>query len=342
MGVNLKTIISKREIELSELNGKKIAMDAYNILFQFLSTIRHRDTGELLRDSKGRVTSHLSGLFYRSIRLMEAGIKLIYVFDGEPPEFKRKTVKEREEIREEARKKWKQAVKEGRKEEIMLYAQQTSKMTDQMIEDSKSLLDSMGIPWIQAPSEGEAQASYLVEKGDAFSVGSQDLDCLLFGSPRLTRNLSITGRRKLPRQQKWIEIKPEIIELEETLSMLGLTREQLVILGILVGTDYDPGVKGIGPKTGLKIMKENKTLDKTLEKIDWKFEVDPHEVYELFMNPLISKKYKIEWKEPEKEKTIRLMVDEHDFSIERIEKAVDRLMEIKKEGTQSSLDSWFK
>ena len=342
MGVNLRNILSLEQLELSNLAGKKIAIDAYNILFQFLSIIRQRDTGELLRDSRGRITSHLSGLFYRSLRLFENGIKLIYVFDGEPPEFKRKTVEEREEIREKARKKWKEAVEKGKKEEIMLYAQQTSKMTDDMIDDSKKVLDAMGIPWIQAPSEGEAQASHLVEKGHAFAVGSQDVDSLLFGTPRLIRNLSITGKRKLPRQEKWIEIKPEIIELERTLSGLGLSREQLIIVGMLVGTDYAPGIKGVGPKTALKIVKENKTLGKVLKNVDWSSDVDPHRIYEFFLKPPIFEKYSIEWREPDRDKIMELMVEKHDFSMERIEKAVDKLMEIKKEGTQVSLGEWFK
>lgn len=343
MGVQISGILPKTQIELEELSGKKIAIDAYNIIFQFLSIIRQRDTGEPLRDSKGRVTSHLSGLFYRSLRLLEAGVKLIFVFDGEPPEFKKKTIKKREEIREESLKKWMKAVEEGKKEDIMVYAQAATKLTDDMIEESRKLLDVMGIPWIQAPSEGEAQATYLVKKGDAYAVGSQDVDSLLFGSPRLIRNLSITGKRKLPRQEKWIEIKPELIELERVLSELNLTREQLIIVGMLVGTDYNPeGIKGIGPKRAIELVKEKKTLNKVLESIEWVSEADPEKIYDFFLNSPISDEYEIEWKDPNKEEIFKLMVDEHDFSEERIQKAVDRLLEIRKSGTQVSLGEWFK
>lgn len=343
MGVQISGILPKIQIELEELSGKKIAIDAYNIIFQFLSIIRQRDTGEPLRDSKGRVTSHLSGLFYRSLRLLEAGVKLIFVFDGEPPEFKKKTIKKREERREESLKKWMKAVEEGKKEDIMVYAQAATKLTDDMIEESQKLLDAMGIPWIQAPSEGEAQASYLVKKGDAYAVGSQDVDSLLFGSPRLIRNLSITGKRKLPRQEKWIEIKPELIELERVLSELNLTREQLIIVGMLVGTDYNPeGIKRIGPKRAIELVKEKKTLNKVLESIEWVSEADPEKIYDFFLNSPISDEYEIEWKDPNKEGIFKLMVDEHDFSEERIQKAVDRLLEIRKSGTQVSLGEWFK
>jgi len=343
MGVQISGIIPKTEIQLENLSGKKVAIDAYNILFQFLSIIRQRDTGEPLRDSQGRITSHLTGLFYRTIKLVEAGIKPIYVYDGEPPEFKKTTIKERKEARKEAKKKWEEAVKEGRKEDIMRYAQGALSLTDDMMEESKKLLDTMGIPWIQAPSEGEAQCAFICRNRNADYSGSQDYDALLFNSPRLVRNLSITGRRKLPRKEAYIEIKPEAIELEKVLSELGIKREQLIILGILIGTDYNPhGIKGIGPKTALKIVKEKKTLDNVLKDVEWTFDTHPHKIFEFFMKPKVSKEYNIEWKEPDKEKTIELMVEEHDFSRERIENAINKLVEIKKEGTQSSLETWFK
>lgn len=343
MGVQISRIIPKTKIELEDLLGKKIAIDAFNILFQFLSIIRQRDTGEPLRDSKGRTTSHLSGLFYRTIKLLDNEIKPIYVFDGEPPEFKKKTIEEREVAREEARKKWKEAVREGRKEDIMVYAQAALKMTDEMTNESKEILNAMGIPWIQAPSEGEAQCALVCNNGDADYTGSQDYDSLLFSSPTLVRNLSITGKRKLPRQQTWIEVKPEIIELKKVLSDLGITREQLIILGMLIGTDYNPkGIKGIGPKTALKLVKENETLDKVLKKVEWTFDVDPHKIYEFFLNPPVSKEYEIEWKTPNRDKLFELMVEEHDFSKERVGNALNRLMEVKREGTQSRLEDWLK
>jgi len=343
MGVQISAIIPKTEVELQDLSGKKIAIDAYNILFQFLSIIRHRDTGEPLRDSKGRITSHLSGLFYRTIKLIDADIKPIYVYDGEPPEFKKKTIEERGLAREEARKKWKRAVEEGRKEDIMVYAQGALKVTDEMMEESKKVLDAMGVPWIQAPSEGEAQCALICKNGDADYSGSQDYDALMFLTPRLIRNLSITGKRKLPRQEAYIEIKPEVIELDKVLSSLEITKEQLIILGILVGTDYNPqGIKGIGPKTGLKMVKEHKTLDKVLEQIEWKFDVDAHKIYDFFLNPPISEKYEIEWKQPDKDKLMELMIEEHDFSDVRVGNAINRLMEAKREGTQSRLRDWLK
>jgi flap endonuclease-1 len=339
MGVQLGDFIPKKEIELVELSGKKVAIDAFNTLYQFLSIIRDRMTGEPLRDSKGRTTSHLSGLFYRTSNLIEVGIKPVFVFDGEPPKFKRKTVEERNKAREEAKKKWEEAVKKG--VQAITYAQAASKLTGEMIEESKILLDAMGIPWIQAPSEGEAMCAHLCRKNIVFSTGSQDSDALLFGSPRLVRNLSITGRRKLPRKEAYIEIKPEMIELQEVLKSLGINQEQLITIGILVGTDYSSGIEKVGPKTALKLVKEYKTLKKVLANVNWKSETDPEEIYEFFLKPPVAEKINIEWNQPDADKLVEFMVDEHDFSKERVGKVIENLQKGFIAGRQSSLKGWL-
>jgi flap endonuclease-1 len=340
MGVQLTGLVSAKEIEITELSGKKIGIDGYNAAYQFLSIIRQKLTGEFLRDSKGRITSHLSGLFYRTALLIELGLKPLYVWDGEPPKFKKKTVEERRERREEAKKKWEEALEKG--EEVMPYAQAAVTLTEEMVEESKKLLEYMGIPSIQAKSEGEAQLAFMTIKGDIWASASQDWDSLLFGSPRLVRNLSITGKRKLPRKEVYIEVKPEIIELQEVLSNLGITREQLIIVGMLVGTDYNPGIERVGPKTALKLVKEHKTLEKILENVEWKAEVDPEEIYEFFLNPPVTEKYKIEWRQPNREKILEFMVEEHDFSRERVEKVIEKLQQSFSAGRQASLKGWFK
>jgi len=341
MGVQISEIIPKKEIGIGFLSGKEIAIDAYNIFFQFLSTIRRRDTGEPLKDSKGRITSHLTVIFYRSIKLVEKGLKPIYVIDGEPPKWKKRVLRERKATREEAREKWKEAVEKGEKDKIMRYAQNASKVTKEMADEARKLLESMGIPCLQAPSEGEAQAALLVKNGDAYAVGSQDFDSLLFGSERTVRNLSITGKRKLPGKQKWVEINPEIIELDKVLSELDITREQLVMLGILIGTDYnDGGIKGIGPKTGLKLVREKKTLEKIFEDLEWNFEPEPKELFDFFMNPPLKQDYKLDWGEPEREKVMEIMVDEHDFSENRIRNGIKRLLKAHRNGTQFTLNKW--
>jgi len=342
MGVNFSAIVTdiKRNIELEDLKERKIAVDAFNTIFQFLSIIRDRMTGEPLRDSKGKVTSHLSGLFYRTTNWVEAGIKPIFVFDGKPPEFKHLTIKEREMIREEARRKWEEAKKKG--EAAMKYAQAASKLTDEMIEDAKRLLEYMGIPVLQAPSEGEAQCSFMARNGDVWATGSQDYDSLMFGSPRLVKNLSITGKRKVAGKETYIDVNPEIIELKDVLKGLGINQEQLIVMGLLIGTDYNDGVQGYGPKKSLEIVKSEKTLDKVLKKVVWIEHMPAEELLEFFLNPPTTSKYKLEWRKPDEKKLAKFMVEEHDFSQERVDKVIERLNTGREAAKQSSLKGFIK
>ncbi len=349
MGVNLKDLIPEKAIktiELKELRGKIIAIDAYNALYQFLAAIRQPD-GTPLKDRFGRITSHLSGLFYRTINIMENGIKPVYVFDGKPPELKKMEIERRKKVKEEAVKKYEEALAKGDLESAKRYAQMSSKLTEPMVEDAKKLLTAMGIPWVQAPAEGEAQAAYMARKGDAYASASQDYDSLLFGTPRLVRNLTITGRRKLPRKNVYIEIKPELIELDILLKELGITREQLIDIAILLGTDYNPeGVKGVGPKTALKLIKTYGSIEKALKALPrHEFPVDPLKIKEYFLNPPVTDNYKLEWKEPDENAIIELLVREHDFSLERVKNALSRLKAAYREHIKSrqlGLDLWFK
>ncbi len=343
LGVNLRDLVPKTTVELKDLSGKSIAIDAYNALYQFLAIIRQPD-GTPLKDSQGRITSHLSGLFYRTVNLVELGIKPVYVFDGVPPALKEAEIKRRMRMKEEALIKYEKAIQEGKIEEARMYAQATATLKDYMAEDSKKLLDLMGIPWIQAPSEGEAQAAYLTRKGNTDYCASQDYDSLLFGAPRLVRNVTISGRRKLPRKPVYVEVKPEIVELEKVLNELGITREQLVDIGILVGTDYNPqGVKGIGPKTALKLIKEHGSLEKALREIkNAEFPVPPEKIREVFLNPKVTDNYKLEWREPNVEGVIDFLCGEHDFSEDRVRKAIEKMREaIRKAKGKTTLERWF-
>ena len=349
MGVNLREIIPPEavaEIDLAALRYKVIAIDAYNALYQFLTAIRQPD-GTPLMDSRGRVTSHLSGLFYRTINLAEHGIKVVYVFDGKPPEMKYMEIERRKRVKAEAVKKYEEAVRRGDREAARRYAQMAARLTDEMVEDAKRLLDAMGIPYVQAPAEGEAQAAFMARRGDAWAAASQDYDSLLFGSPRLVRNLAITGRRKLPRKNVYVEVKPELIELDKLLRLLGITREQLIALGILIGTDYNPdGVKGIGPKTALKMVKAHRDPVKLLQGLPrHEFHRDPLEIYKYFLNPPTTSDYKLEWREPDETKVYEILVEEHDFSPDRVRNALERLKKAYREhfrGRQMGLDAWLR
>ncbi len=348
MGVNLRDLIpdsAKQEVDLKALKGQVIALDAYNMLYQFLAAIRQPD-GTPLMDRMGRITSHLSGLFYRTINMVEEGVKPVYVFDGKPPELKRKELEERMKRKEKAAQKLAQARQKGDVEEARKYAMQAIHLTREMAEEAKRLLEAMGIPWVQAPAEGEAQAAYMSRKGDAWAAGSQDYDSLLFGATRLVRNLAITGKRKLPGRNVYVIVKPEIIELEKLLKELGITREQLIAVGILLGTDYNPGgIPGYGPKTALRHVKTIGDPVKALKAVQHLARgIDLLEIYKFFLNPPVTDDYKIEWRPPDEKMIYKILVEEHDFNPNRVSRAVERLRKAYREhlrARQTSLDAWF-
>ncbi len=341
MGVQLGDIVPKQKVGLEQLRGQIIAIDAMNSLYQFLSIIRQRD-GEFLKDSKGRITSHLSGLFYRTANLIEAGIKPVYVFDGEPPKLKLRTVEQRRAVRKEAAEEWAAALKEGRVKEAKKFAQRAGRVNERMINQAQTLLGHMGLPWVQAPGEGEAQAAHLVRQRDAWAAASQDFDSLLFGAQILVRNLAITGRRKLPGKDVYIEVSPEMIELQAFLRELGITQEQLVDIGILIGTDYNAGIKGIGPKKALELVKEHGSIKQIAKtELGEKFEIDPLEVREIFLKPNITGKYKLEWGDPDPEGIKEFLCTEHDFSESRVQTGIDRLLKEQREREQVSLEKWL-
>lgn len=346
MGVNICDIVQKHQISLEKLSGKIIAFDAFNMLYQFLASIRQED-GTPLMDFKGRATGHLSGLFYRNARFIENGIKPIYVFDGKSPVFKQKEIEQRKEAKKEAEEKWRDALDYERLEDVKKFAQATSRLTQEMVEESMRLLTLLGIPCIHAPSEGEAQAAYMVKKQIAYASASQDYDSLLFGSPRFIRNLSITGRRKVPRQDKYVLIEPEEIILDEVLSSPGINHEQLVLLGLLCGTDFNKGVKGVGPKTALKIVKENKTLFEVKAyvktKYKYEFEEDIETIFDFFINPPFNEvEVPIKNIAINPEDVRKLLVDEHDFSEERVERVLVEIQKnLKEKGAQKKIGDWF-
>jgi len=343
LGVNLRDLVPKTTVDLANLGGKSIAIDAYNALYQFLAIIRQPD-GTPLKDHSGRITSHLSGLLYRTSNLVEMGVKVVYVFDGIPPTLKEVEIKRRARVKEEAVVKYEKALQEGKMEEARTYAQMTSKLKDYMTDDAKRLLNLMGIPWVQAPSEGEAQAAHLAKKRDTDFCSSQDYDSLLFGAPQLVRNVTISGRRKLPRKNVYIEVVPEVVELDRVLKELGITHEQLVDIGILVGTDFNPeGVKGVGPKTALELIREHGSLEKLLPHLkEATFPVEPARIREIFLHPKVIDSYGLTWKEPDIDGMVEFMCGERDFSEDRVRKALEKMSQgMRKIRGKTTLETWF-
>jgi flap endonuclease-1 len=329
MGVNLKEIVAKKPITFEELAGKVLAVDGYNILYQFLTTIRTPD-GRPLTDSKGNVTSHLIGLFSRTSSFLKQGLKPVFVFDGKVPELKHRELEKRAEIKMEAQKKFEEAVKEKDVEAMQKYGGRTARLTKEMVEDAKTLLTLMGVPVIQSPSEGDAQAAFLVKNGDAWAVVSQDYDALLHGADRLIQNLSIAGRRKKTKVLATVIVKPEMIVLKELLKELGINHDQLIALSILVGTDYHPGgIKGLGPKKSLALVKEHKTPEKIFEAAKWSenCSVPWQDIFKLFKEMPVTRDYKLVFKAPDKEGIKKFLVEGHDFGIERVENTLEELKE---------------
>jgi flap endonuclease-1 len=343
VGVDLRPIVTRREVQLSDLRGKALAIDAYNTLYQFLAIIRGSD-GRPLTDSKGRTTSHLSGLFYRTINLLSLGIKPAYVFDGKPPVLKKAVLRKRMEVRMAAQGRYEEALRVGDSEKARVYGQASVRLKDQMLGASKELLRLMGVPTVQAPSEGEAQAAYMAERGDVWASASQDYDSILFAAPRLVRNVSVSGRRKLPGKNVYIQVSPELVDLQVLLRTLGITREQLVDLGILIGTDYNPGgVAGFGPKSALKLIKkygDAKSVLATIHPSRFAFELN--DVKSFFLQPEVSSEYFLTWRPIDGDGIVSLLCGEYDFSEERVKKALaDLSSALKDVARDSTLDGWF-
>ena len=338
MGIDIGALFKQEKISINDLHDRVVAIDAYNVIHQFLSSIRGRD-GTPLKNSKGEITSHISGLFYRTGNLVDARIRPVYIFDGKPHPLKMKTIQERKNRKEIAEKEYKEALEKGDLKKARMKAQQTSRVTDEIVIQSKELLDVLGIPHIQAPSEGEAQASYMVIKGDAFAVGSQDYDCLLLGSPVLVRNLTSSERRKLPGKESYVKIYPKQIRLKTNLKSLGIKQKQLVDMAILIGTDFNDGIKGIGPKKSLSLIKKNGNVENvyaTIGKDPLTFD-EIKEIRKIFLEPEVTDDYKLDWPGFDKDAAIKLLCDKYQFTQERIEPILEKFSNIENMMKQRTL-----
>ncbi|PWR75170.1 flap endonuclease-1 [Methanospirillum stamsii] len=333
MGVALKDILTefKHPAGQDELTGVA-AVDTFNALYQFLSIIRQPD-GTPLMDDEGRVTSHLSGLFFRTANFLQQGIRPVFVFDGKPPEMKSSTIQDRRDIRDESKEKWDEAKRKGDLTGAFRYAMSSSVVDEHIISSARTLLQFMGLPVVNAPSEGEAQAAYMARKGDVDYVISQDYDTLLFGTPVLVRNLTISGKRRIHGRQ--VTIQPERITLSDVLQTLEISREDLVDIAILTGTDFNPGIKGIGAKTGLKKVK-NGEFDGIIRDKSPGF--DPEPVRLFFQKPPVTDSYNLETSPVDRDGVFSFLCDEYSFSPDRVNPVLDK---IAKKEKQKTLESWF-
>ncbi|MCV0412312.1 flap endonuclease-1 [Nitrosarchaeum sp.] len=340
MGLNLKELVVREKTTLESFSSKVIAIDAYNAIYQFLASIRGPD-GLQLSDSEGRITSHLSGLLYRNINFLSLGIKPVYVFDGKPPSLKTAEIERRKQIKKDATIKYEKAIAEGNLEDARKFAQQTTSMKDGMVKESKQILSYFGIPYIDAASEGEATAAHLTNTGQAYASASQDFDSILCGAKRLIRNFTNSGRRKIPNRNTYVEIEPEIIETQKTLEALEITREQIVDIGILIGTDFNPnGFDRIGPKTALKMIKQYSRLEDIPQIQEQLQTIEYEKIRKIFLEPIVTDVDEIVFGKVDYEGMTNYLVKERSFSEDRIQSSLNRLKK-SLEKKSHNLDQWF-
>jgi flap endonuclease-1 len=340
MGVKLAPLVTPKTMTLDELRGRTFAVDAANQLHQFLALIRTTD-GVPLKDRQGRVTSHLVGLLYRTTRLItEYDLKLIFVFDGKPPDLKSAEIKKRRAIRKQAEEDYEKAIAKGDMKTAWSKAVATGRLTQVMAEEAKQVLAYLGISFVQAPGEGEAQAAHMVQRGDAWATASRDFDTLLFGTPRLLRYLTITGRKRLPSKGTSVPLKPELIELNRILHEYKITRDQLVDIALLIGTDFHPGVPQIGPKTALKLITENNSLDNLPSKILEQLPPNYHQLRRIFLDHPVSDDYDLTPPALNRDALIQFLCEERGFSESRVSSRVDLLQKYREKQRQHSLDAW--
>jgi flap endonuclease-1 len=340
LGVKLAPLITPQVLTLEELRSRSFAVDAANQLHQFLALIRTPD-GIPLKDRNGRITSHLVGLFYRTTRLItEYDLKLIFVFDGKPPDLKSDEITKRREQRKRAKREYEEAVAKGDMKTAWSKAVGTGRLTKEMAQEAQQVLSYLGIPYVQAPGEGEAQAAYMVQRGDAWATASRDFDTLLFGTPRLLRYLTLTGRKRLPSKGTSVPLEPELIDLHKVFADNGINREQLVDMALLIGTDFNAGVPQVGPKTALKLIKENNSLENLPSKILEQLPPNYHKIRRIFLDHPITDEYDITPTPIDKDGLVEFLCTGHGFSETRVLNVIDRLMKAKEGQRQQSLDSW--
>jgi flap endonuclease-1 len=323
MGVLLTPIVVKDPITLADLRGKQLAVDANGELYQFLALIRLPD-GTPLRDSQGRITSHLSGLFFRTTRLIaDFGMRVAFVFDGRPPVEKTAEITRRRTVRERYEVEAAEARRAGDFARAYSKSTMTSRLTPEMVAGAKELLRLMGLPVIQARSEAEAQAAYMARRGDVWAAASKDYDALLFGAPRLVRFLTISGREFLPAQRTFRPITPELIDVQRMLDALGITHPQLIDLGLLVGTDFHPGVNGIGPKKALALVKRHGAIEHMPSKVRDSF-VDLNRLRQIYLDPEVHDDYNVASGRCDADGVVHFLCDEHAFGRDRVMAALER------------------
>ncbi|XP_065294243.1 flap endonuclease 1-B [Dermacentor albipictus] len=327
-----------KESDIKSYFGRKIAIDASMCLYQFLIAVRQENN--MLTNSEGETTSHLVGFFYRTIRMIENGIKPVYVFDGKPPGMKSSELEKRQERREAAEKELEKAEEAGNQEEINKFSKRLVKVTRQHGEDCKKLLALMGVPYIEAPCEAEAQCAELVKGGKVYGTATEDMDGLTFGTNILLRHMTYSEARKMPIKE---------FHLDKVLNGLEMNRDEFIDLCILLGCDYCESIRGIGPKRAVELIKQHKSIEKIITAIDTKKYTVPEdwpykEARQLFLEPEVTSadEVQLKWSDPDEEGLVKFLCEENGFSEERIRNGAKKLLKGRNSTTQGRLDTFFK
>ncbi|KAI4091763.1 MAG: hypothetical protein LQ344_003867 [Seirophora lacunosa] len=329
--------------EIKNHFGRKVAIDASMSIYSFLVAVR--SDGQQLMNESGETTSHLMGMFYRTLRIVDNGIKPLYVFDGAPPKLKSGELAKRFARKAEASEQHEEAKETGTAEEVEKFSRRTVKVTREHNNECKKLLELMGIPYIVAPTEAEAQCAVLAQAGKVYAAASEDMDTLCFNAPILLRHLTFSEQRKEPIQE---------YHLDSVLKGLGMERKQFIDLCILLGCDYVDPIPKIGPASALKLIRDYGTLEAVVEHIkndtkkrytipdDWPFE----DARELFLNPDVRQAdhedCDFQWKAPDVDGLVKFLVTEKGFSEDRVRSAAARLQKTLKTSQQARLEGFFK
>mmetsp|Transcript_37708 Transcript_37708/g.83993 ORF Transcript_37708/g.83993 Transcript_37708/m.83993 type:complete len:395 (+) Transcript_37708:131-1315(+) len=328
-----------KENKFEQYFGRKIAVDASMHIYQFMIVVG-RQGDQLLSNEAGETTSHLQGMFYRTVRMLEAGIQPVYVFDGKPPELKKAMLAQRSDRRDDADEALKQAKESGDTEAVEKYSKRTVKVTKEHNEECKRLLRLLGVPVVDAPSEAEAQCSIMAKAGTVYGIATEDMDALTFGAPRVIRHLMASGQQA----QSIMEF-----DRSKALEGLGLSEDQFVDLCILCGCDYANNIRGIGPVKALQLVKKHGSIEAILEQLDTAKYPLPEpfpfkEAREFFKNPDVTQAADLpplKWGLPDEEGLVTFLVGEKNFSEDRVRKAVQRVVANKGKAGQSRLESFF-
>ncbi|KAG9946616.1 flap endonuclease 1, partial [Aureobasidium melanogenum] len=327
--------------EIKNQFGRKVAIDASMSLYSFLIAVRSE--GQQLMNESGETTSHLMGMFYRTLRMADNGIKPLYVFDGAPPKLKSGELAKRFQRKTEAEEAHEEAKETGTAEDMEKFSRRTVRVTREHNAEAQRLLKLMGIPYIIAPTEAEAQCAALARAGKVYAAASEDMDTLTFNTPVLLRKLTFSEQRKEPIQE---------IHLDKVLEGLDMTMDQFIDMCILLGCDYVDPVKGIGPKVAYTMIKEHKSLEAVVGILennkkytipdDWPWA----EAKLLFKEPDVRSaddpECNFEWKAPDVDGLVKFLVEEKGFSEDRVKNGATRLAKSLKSAQQSRLEGFFK